>query len=73
MQETVFSYSGDIQPAVFCLAVVIVAVVYALSFAAGQAHRRRIQEKQFKADMLKVVDKAKPGDVWFVPYDDGSS
>jgi hypothetical protein len=54
------------------LALGIIAICYVFAFAIGKAHRRRIQEKQFNADMLKVVDKAKPGDVWFVPYDDGT-
>ena len=71
MQEPVFSYSGEVQPALICVAMAAMIVVYVFSVVAMRLRRRRA-EKRFKAEMLATVDKAKPGEAWFVPRDSDS-
>jgi hypothetical protein len=71
MQDTVFSYSGEVQPALVCVAMGAMFVAYAFSVVAMRLRRRRA-EKRFKAEMLATADKAKPGEVWFVPHDGDS-
>ena len=57
MQDNVFSYSGEVQPALICVAMTAMFVAYALSVVVMRLRRRRA-EKRFKAEMLATVDKA---------------
>lgn len=54
MQDTVFSYSGEVQPALVCLVVGAIAVVYVFALVAGQIHARRRQHQAMTSDELQA-------------------
>ena len=50
------------------LIVAIIAATYIVALVSIRVRRRRA-EKQFNADSLAALDKAKPGDVVWIPYE----
>ncbi len=54
MQDAIFSYSGEVQPALVCLAAGTIAAVYVFALVAGQIHARRRQRQAMTSDELQA-------------------